>query len=137
MCICSVANFDAYYVTRPHRSPKLFVFAAKSTDKFDAFDQLANFLHVFSCTEKEGEVWIEKILLARVSVIFLLSYRLPVLCVYWFNLCYCFLAFIYSRVTCIRSEAPSRGLYHPTRRLSSPPKTANLLFQSNAVKNLF
>ncbi|KAG6332185.1 hypothetical protein ID866_6900 [Astraeus odoratus] len=65
--LCTVSNFDAYYVTRRHKSPKPFVFAVKSTDHLSLFENAADYLHVFSCNPKEGEKWIEAILIARVG----------------------------------------------------------------------
>lgn len=54
-------------MTRSRRSPKPFVFSVKSTDKLSFFEDTADYLHVFSCGEKEGKMWMEKILVARVS----------------------------------------------------------------------
>src|ERR1700722_10734983 len=85
--LCSLSTFDAYFVTRPHKSPKPFVFAVKSMDDLSFFENTADYLHVFSCGQKEGEKWvsqkkilskrnphlcyfqIQQILLARVSII--------------------------------------------------------------------
>ena len=64
--LCSLSNFDAYYVTRSHRAPKPFAFTVKSTDKLSLFENTADYMHTFACSEKNGEVWVEKILLARV-----------------------------------------------------------------------
>jgi hypothetical protein len=41
----------------------------KSTDNISFFENKADYLHVFCCGEKEGNVWMEKILVARVSAI--------------------------------------------------------------------
>ena len=64
--ICSLSNFDAYRVTRNHRAPKPFAFAVKSTDNLSFFENTADYLHSFACSEKEGKIWMEKILVARV-----------------------------------------------------------------------
>lgn len=67
--LCSVSNFDAYYVTRRHKSPKPFVFAIKSTDHLSLFENAADYLHVFSCNQRDGEKWMEAILVARSYVL--------------------------------------------------------------------
>lgn len=64
--LCSLNNFDGYYVTRPHKAPKPYVFAVKSTDSLTFFENTSDYVHLFSCTEGEGKNWLEKILLARV-----------------------------------------------------------------------
>jgi hypothetical protein len=64
--LCSLSNFDAYTVTRLHKAPKPFVFAIKSTDNLSFFENTADYMHIFACNPKDGEKWIEKILLARV-----------------------------------------------------------------------
>jgi hypothetical protein len=64
--MCSMSNFDAYFVTRHHKGPKPFVFAVKSTDNLSYFEDTADYVHVFSCGQKDGEKWVEKILLTRV-----------------------------------------------------------------------
>lgn len=69
MLLCSLSNFDAYFITRLHKSPRPFTFAVKSTDNLSFFENKADYLHVFSCGEKEGNIWMEKILVARVSPI--------------------------------------------------------------------
>ena len=66
MHLCSLSNFDAYQVTRIHRAPKPFAFAIKSTDNLSFFENTADYLHSFACSEKDGKVWMEKILVARV-----------------------------------------------------------------------
>ncbi|KAF9241154.1 hypothetical protein BU15DRAFT_45316 [Melanogaster broomeanus] len=68
--LCSLSNFDAYYFTRPHKSPKPFVFATKSTDHLSLFENAADYLHVFSCNQKDGDGWIEAILVARSYVLY-------------------------------------------------------------------
>lgn len=67
--LCSLNNFDAYIVTRVSKAPKPFVFAVKSTDNLSYFESTADYVHVFSCGEHEGQNWLEKILLARVSTL--------------------------------------------------------------------
>ncbi len=64
--LCPLSNFDAYYVTRSHRSPKPFAFTIKSTDNLSFFENTEDYMHNFSCSEKDGQVWVEKILVARV-----------------------------------------------------------------------
>jgi hypothetical protein len=68
MFLCSLSNFDAYLITRSHRAPKPFAFAVKSTDSLTFFENAADYLHNFSCNEKEGRIWMEKILVARVCL---------------------------------------------------------------------
>ncbi|KAI0763584.1 hypothetical protein BD413DRAFT_483776 [Trametes elegans] len=68
--LCSLNNFDAYYVTRVHKAPKPYVFAVKSTDSLSFFESTADYVHVFSCGEGEGKNWLEKILLARSYVLY-------------------------------------------------------------------
>jgi len=63
--LCSLANFDAYVVTRIHKSPKPYVFAVKSTDNLSFFENSADYVHVFCCSEKDGKKWLENVLLAR------------------------------------------------------------------------
>jgi len=63
--LCSLANFDAYTVTRPHKPPKPYVFAVKSTDNLSFFENKADYVHLFCCSEKDGRTWLESILLAR------------------------------------------------------------------------
>ncbi|KAJ7053967.1 hypothetical protein C8F01DRAFT_996200 [Mycena amicta] len=70
ICLCSLSNFDAYHVTRLHKAPKPFVFAVKSTDNLSFFENTADYLHIFSCNQKDGEKWMEKILLARSYVLY-------------------------------------------------------------------
>lgn len=71
--ICSLSNFDAYYITRLQKTPRPFAFAVKSTDNLSFFENTADYLHMFSCSEKEGKAWMENILLARVSL-FVMTY---------------------------------------------------------------
>lgn len=54
-------------VTRIHKSPKPYVFAVKSTDSLSFFENSADYVHVFCCSEKDGQKWLESVLLARVS----------------------------------------------------------------------
>lgn len=67
--LCSLSNFDAYYVYhRTVKSPKPFTFAVKSTDSVTYFENKDDYLHVFSCPEEEGQKWVNQILLARVRL---------------------------------------------------------------------
>ncbi|KAG0704248.1 hypothetical protein DFH29DRAFT_802123 [Suillus ampliporus] len=68
--LCSLSNFDAYYVTRKHKSPKPFVFAIKSTDNISLFENMSDYVHILSCNQKDGERWMEAILVARSYVLF-------------------------------------------------------------------
>lgn len=43
------------------------MFAIKSTDHLSLFENAADYLHVFSCNPKDGEKWVQTILVARVS----------------------------------------------------------------------
>ena len=65
--LCTLSNFDAYSVTRAYKAPKPFAFAIKSTDNLSFFENTADYLHMFSCQARDGQKWIEKILIARVS----------------------------------------------------------------------
>ncbi|KAF9452933.1 hypothetical protein P691DRAFT_755968 [Macrolepiota fuliginosa MF-IS2] len=67
--LCSLSNFDAYRFSRPYKSPKPFAFAIKSTDKLSFFENTSDYKHIISCSEKDGKVWMEKILLARSYVL--------------------------------------------------------------------
>ncbi|KAF9565077.1 hypothetical protein CPC08DRAFT_630436 [Agrocybe pediades] len=67
--LCSLSNFDAYHITRAHRAPKPFAFAIKSTDNLSFFEDTADYLHTFSASEKDGKIWMEKILIARSYVL--------------------------------------------------------------------
>ncbi|KAI0795242.1 hypothetical protein BC629DRAFT_1286947 [Irpex lacteus] len=67
--LCSLNNFDAYAVTRISKAPKSFVFAVKSTDSLSFFESTTDYVHVFSCDEKDGLRWLESILLARSYVL--------------------------------------------------------------------
>ncbi|KAG6916313.1 hypothetical protein DXG01_007362 [Tephrocybe rancida] len=68
--LCSLSNFDAYFITRLHKAPRNFSFALKSTDNLSFFENTADYLHIFSCGEKEGAAWMEHILLARSYVLY-------------------------------------------------------------------
>ncbi|KAG9315741.1 hypothetical protein JVU11DRAFT_3388 [Chiua virens] len=68
--LCSLSNFDAYSVTRRHKSPKPYVFAVKSTDHLSLFENAADYLHVFSCNLQDGEKWMQAILVARSYVLY-------------------------------------------------------------------
>ncbi|KAF8628663.1 hypothetical protein AX15_003793 [Amanita polypyramis BW_CC] len=68
--LCSLSNFDAYFVTRAtHKAPKPFCFAVKSTDNLSFFENMADYLHTFSCQPQDGQKWVEKILIARSYVL--------------------------------------------------------------------
>ncbi|KAG5646519.1 hypothetical protein DXG03_003286 [Asterophora parasitica] len=67
--LCSLSNFDAYFITRLHKAPQPFSFAIKSTDNLSFFENTADYLHIFSCGAKEGNAWMENILLARSYVL--------------------------------------------------------------------
>ncbi|KAJ7066732.1 hypothetical protein C8F01DRAFT_981202 [Mycena amicta] len=69
ICLCSVSSFDAYYLTRPHKAPKPFTFAVKSTDNLSLFENTADYVHIFSCDTNEGQKWAEMVLLARVRAV--------------------------------------------------------------------
>ena len=71
MLLSSLSNFDAYIVSRGHRSPKPFVFALRSTDNLNMFENPADSCHVFSCEKDEGERWVQMIMVARVSKLLL------------------------------------------------------------------
>jgi len=68
--LCSLSNFDAYYVTRVHKAPRPYVFAVKSTDSLTFFENTSDYVHVFAAGEGEGKNWLEKILLARSYVLY-------------------------------------------------------------------
>ncbi|TFK23077.1 hypothetical protein FA15DRAFT_757558 [Coprinopsis marcescibilis] len=67
--LCSLSNFDAFHINRTHRAPKAFAFSVKSTDNLSYFENAADYLHTFSCSEKDGKMWMEKILVARSYVL--------------------------------------------------------------------
>lgn len=71
--LCSLSNFDVYHATRPHRAPKPFTFTVKSTEKLSLFENTDDYMHTFSCSERDGNIWMEKILVARVSNFFSVS----------------------------------------------------------------
>jgi len=70
MFLCSLSTFDAYYVIRLHKAPKPFVFAVKSTENLSLFENTADYVHIFSCSQKDGEKFVEMLLLARSYVLF-------------------------------------------------------------------
>jgi hypothetical protein len=82
-----MSNFDAYFVTRFRKGPKPFVFAVKSTDNLSFFENKADYVHVFSCGQKEGQQWIEKLLLTRVSLSICFSITTPSEVVWFQVLC--------------------------------------------------
>lgn len=71
--MCSLSNFDAYVITRVIKAPKEFAFALKSTDNLSFFEDKADYMHTFSCTESGGKKWLETILLARVRGLYQLK----------------------------------------------------------------
>jgi hypothetical protein len=75
--LCSLSNFDYYDITRPVKWPKSDAFAIKSTDNLSFFENTADYLHVFSCSKKDKDKWMEKILVARVSFRFLVAMIVP------------------------------------------------------------
>ncbi|GJE99833.1 PH domain-containing protein [Phanerochaete sordida] len=68
--LCSLNNFDAYVVTRVSKAPKSYIFAVKSTDNISFFESTSDYVHIFSCDQKEGENWVEKILIARSYILY-------------------------------------------------------------------
>jgi len=68
--LCSLSNFDAYTMSRVYRSPKSFTFALRSTDNLSMFENPSDSFHMLSCDKLEGELWTEKIMLARSYVLF-------------------------------------------------------------------
>ncbi|KAG8852795.1 hypothetical protein FRB91_005898 [Serendipita sp. 411] len=63
--LCALSNFDAYTVTRVHRSPKPFVFSVKSVQNLRLFENVTDYHHVFCCDPYEGAQWVHHILVAR------------------------------------------------------------------------
>jgi len=68
--LCALSNFDIYYVGKLHKAPKPFVFAVKSTENLALFENAADYVHYFCCGQKEGETWMQTILLARSYVLY-------------------------------------------------------------------
>jgi hypothetical protein len=68
--LCSLSNFDVYYVGKFHKAPKPFVFAVKSADNLSLFENASDYVHFFSCGQKDGETWMDAILLARSYVLY-------------------------------------------------------------------
>jgi len=141
--LCSLSNFDVYFVTRKYKFPKPFIFAVKSSDNLSLFENTADYVHVFSCSNKEGEQWIKNILLARVRE--RASFRRQIL------------SRLYSAMSCIknvtfcspskfreerRRKVSTRATSHVPRNLSfpspsrlCPPRTPSFslaLFSQNA-----
>jgi len=74
--LCSLSNFDVYHVSKLHKAPKPYVFAVKSADNLSLFENASDYVHFFSCGQKEGETWMQAILLARVcAILFFTSHR--------------------------------------------------------------
>ncbi|KIM24684.1 hypothetical protein M408DRAFT_17533 [Serendipita vermifera MAFF 305830] len=67
--VCTLANFDAYTVTRVHKSPKPFIFSVKSVQNMRMFENISDYHHVFSCDATDGAQWLQHILLARSYVL--------------------------------------------------------------------
>ncbi|KAF9517187.1 hypothetical protein BS47DRAFT_1434494 [Hydnum rufescens UP504] len=67
--LCSLSNFDAYTMSRVYRSPKPFTFALRSTDNLSMFENPSDSFHIFSCDKSEGEIWTQKVMLARSYVL--------------------------------------------------------------------
>jgi len=68
--LCSLSNFDVYHVSKLHKAPKPYVFAVKSADNLSLFENASDYVHFFSCGQKEGETWMQAILLARSYVLY-------------------------------------------------------------------
>ncbi|KAI3616065.1 zinc metalloprotease [Moniliophthora roreri] len=68
--LCALSNFDAYHTTRLLKAPKEYTFAIKSTEKMSLFEDTSDYMHLFSCKTRDGEKWMEKILLARSYVLY-------------------------------------------------------------------
>jgi hypothetical protein len=66
--VCSLTNFDAYTPLRPDalRPPRPGVVALKSSENLALFEDAADYLHFFACAQDAADVWLERILLARV-----------------------------------------------------------------------
>jgi hypothetical protein len=73
--LCSLSNFDVYHVSKLHKAPKPYVFAVKSADNLSLFENASDYVHFFSCGQKEGETWMQAILLARVFAVLLSTSR--------------------------------------------------------------
>jgi hypothetical protein len=67
--LCTLSNFDGYTVTRPYKAPKSYIFALKSTDNLNLFENPSDSVHIFSCDKVDAEVWLERILVARSYVL--------------------------------------------------------------------
>ncbi|KAG8812545.1 hypothetical protein FRC17_001982 [Serendipita sp. 399] len=67
--LCALSNFDAYTVTRIHKSPKPFVFSVKSVQNLRLFENMTDYHHVFCCEAFEGAQWFHHILVARSYVL--------------------------------------------------------------------
>lgn len=66
--LCTLSNFDAYLVTRLHKSPRPFIFSMKSVQNMQLFERPQDYHHVFCCNPEEGRDWLQNILLARVGI---------------------------------------------------------------------
>ncbi|CCO29135.1 hypothetical protein BN14_03139 [Rhizoctonia solani AG-1 IB] len=67
--LCNLSHFDGYIVTHVPRAPKPYVFAVKSIDISGVFEKEEDSSHIFSCDRNSGELWLARILLARVSIL--------------------------------------------------------------------
>ncbi|KAG6891515.1 hypothetical protein C0992_005049 [Termitomyces sp. T32_za158] len=57
------------WLSKRDNAPRPFSFAVKSTDNLSFFENTADYVHIFSCGEKEGMAWVEHILVARSYVL--------------------------------------------------------------------
>lgn len=67
--LCTLSNFDAYNITRIHKSPKPYTFSVKSVQNMRLFESMTDYHHVFSCDAMDGGHWVHNILLARSYVL--------------------------------------------------------------------
>ncbi|KAF7980008.1 hypothetical protein HWV62_40112 [Athelia sp. TMB] len=67
--LCALSNFDVYYVGK-HKAPKPFVFAVKSTENISLFESASDYVHYFCASQRDGETWMQAILLARSYVLY-------------------------------------------------------------------
>ncbi|EJD50588.1 hypothetical protein AURDEDRAFT_143447 [Auricularia subglabra TFB-10046 SS5] len=69
--LCSLSNFDVYSVTRSTVKPPRYAFTLRSTDDLSMFENPADSVHGFCSPDtREGERWIEHIMVARSCVLF-------------------------------------------------------------------
>ncbi|KAH7103303.1 hypothetical protein BKA62DRAFT_57120 [Auriculariales sp. MPI-PUGE-AT-0066] len=68
--LCSLSNFDVYTNVRPQHKPPKYGFTLRSTDDLSMFENPADSLHCFCALDaREGERWIERIMVARSCVL--------------------------------------------------------------------